>query len=92
MKTKKRVYFGGFHPIRWKLSIARRSLMLRAGFFGLHLYFHSIEPFPNNISEDADTTGIAFYFMPLRIVPGESVRAFQWVRRENPRDHDWKVA
>ena len=78
-----------WHGIRWKFSLEKRSLILRCGLFGLNIYWHTMVPVPNNISVDAETTGVVIYTMPLGLQPGASVPCKQWVRREKFTETLW---
>lgn len=59
-----------FHPSRWEFAIKKRSITIRAGMIGLNLYWHAVVPVPNNISVEAETTGLILFFIPLGIVNG----------------------
>jgi hypothetical protein len=79
-------YIPLFHPVRWKFSVGNGSLSVRVGLFGLYLYWHAIVPVPDNISVDAETTGVVIFFMPLGLLPGSLVPCKRWVKLRNFRE------
>ncbi len=70
-----------FRKIRWKFSASRRSIIVRAGFFGVEIYWGAIAPLANNISIDERRWGV-FVYPIFRIVPGANIPTFRWIRTE----------
>ena len=70
-----------WHGLRWRFSAGNRSLIIRAGLFGMHLYWRAEVAVPNNVAVYAETTGMVIFLLPLDLAPGASVPCKQWVKR-----------
>lgn len=70
-----------YWKVRFKFALAKRSLIVRGGIFGLELYWGAIAPLWNNVSVDEKRYGVIIYPM-FHIVPGASIRVFRWIKSE----------
>jgi len=68
--------------LRWRLRFTNRTLVIRAGFFGLEIHFGSVVPLSNNVSVDERKTGIILYPIPLHLTPGASVRGLRLIKSQ----------
>jgi hypothetical protein len=77
----KKLPWNYFWEVRFKFSLGNHSLIMRAGLFGLELYWGAVVPLWNNVSVSEKRTGVMFYPI-FRVVPGATYRCFRWLKAE----------
>jgi hypothetical protein len=78
---QKKLPWNYYLKVRFKFALGNRMLVLRAGLFGLELYWNAVVPLWNNVSMNERRTGIMFYPI-FRVIPGATYRCFRWLRSE----------
>lgn len=70
-----------YWKVRFKFAVGKRSLVIRAGIFGLEVYWGAVVPLWDNVSVDEKRWGVIFYPI-FRVVPGATVRCFRLLKSE----------